>query len=351
MRERLSVLIFSRNDVKEALRLIKDIYGIADEIVLVDSSDRKLHEGLMASKAKLGLRKLRILYTIPIGYPDPLRMYALKKCRYGWVLLLDTDEILSDYGKREMLDRISNTKASAFAIKRYENYTEGSPGKFFTWQIRLFRRDRVEFRGMVHEQAAVDGSTEKLSDGFYIGHLTSLRGKSVSEYGKMEIFDRMSYKIARERLLDYFNKTLVPEHGNIRDTLLGKFLNRWQRVWQGLRGKSDDDELGWFDYMTFFALVDIGYRIKDGRLLAILDIYPGRKEYVRRITAASDRDSEEIFGISKAINTVGITKYLGLDSDKVIERLNRKYAKTAGGVNLLIKMLELRYEKGEKWLD
>ena len=284
MGQKLSVLIFSRNDVKNALSLIKDIYGIADEIVLVDSSDKKLHLGLLASKKKLGLAKLKIFYTIPLGYPDPIRMYALKKCRYRWVLLLDTDEKLSDYGKLDIHDRILKTNACAFAIRRYENYTGKLVGGFFTWQVRLFRKDRVAFRGIVHEQPLVYGNTEKLPEEFYIGHIASLKGRSGLEYRKMEIFDRMSYRVARERLVDYFGKIIVPEHG-IRNTVLGRFLEGWQKAYERLLGKKDNEELSRFDYLVFFALVDIGYRIKDGRLLAILDIYGARKRYVDRILA------------------------------------------------------------------
>ena len=166
---KLSVLIFSRNDIKEALELIEDVYGIADDIVLVDSSDNNLHKRLLSSRAKLGLRKLRIFYTIPIGYPDPLRMYALKKCRYEWVLLLDTDERLSGRGKEDVKELISNTDASAFAIKRYEEFSGKAPGAFFTWQQRLFRKTDVRFRGIVHERPEVNGIVEKAPDDFYIG--------------------------------------------------------------------------------------------------------------------------------------------------------------------------------------
>ncbi len=345
------MLIFSRNDVKDALKLIGDMHDVADEIVLVDSSDKKMHSALISEKKREGFDKLRIFYTVPIGYPDPLRMYALKKCRYRWVLLLDTDEMLSDYGRREIKGRIADTSASAFAVKRHENYTGKSLGNFFTWQVRLFRKDRVEFRGIVHEQPIVRGDTEKLPEDFFIGHLTSLKGRSSSEYRKMEMFDRMSYGVARERMMDYFNKMFLPEHGNIRDTMLGKLLDRWQRTYEAIIGKGDDDELNWFDYMVFFALVDTGYRIKERRPLGILEIYPGRKEYINRIMAPGDRDQEEIFGISKIINTIGIIKYLKLDSEKTIERLNRKYAGVAGGTDLLIKLLEERYEKGKRWLD
>ena len=345
------MLIFSRNDTADAVALINDVYGIADEIVLVDSSDRKVHDGLLAWRKRLGLGKLRIFYTVPIGYPDPLRMWALKKCRYGWVLLLDTDEKLSDYGKESIKEFISNTDASAFAIRRYEDYTGKSRGAFFTWQIRLFRRDDVRFRGIVHEQAEVDGVVERAQENFYIGHFASLRGRSSAEYSKMEMFDRMSYEIAKRRLVEYFNKVVIPREGKISERPSGKILEGLLDAYRRVRLKGKDDELADLDYLLFFAAVDIGYRIKDRRLAGMLRIYHDRKNYIRRIKEGSDKNQKEVFEISKRINDTGIIAYLGLDCERTIKRLNKKYASGPMGTDLLIKLLKLRYEKGRKWLD
>lgn len=349
--DKLSVLIFSRNDAKYALSLIKDIYKVADEIVLVDSSNRKIHRGLLASKGRMGLAKLRIFYTIPIGYPDPLRMYALKKCRYRWVLLLDTDERLSQYGKDFIKEFISNTDASAFAIKRYEKFSGKAPGTFFTWQQRLFRKADVRFKGIVHEQPEVNGIVEKTPDNFYIGHLVSLRGRPSAEYNKMEIFDRMSYGIATDKLMDYFNKVVVPREGTVRDRWSGKALGTLLDAYRRLRLKRNEQELTDLDYFLFFALVDLGYRIKEGHLPSILSVYRGRKEYIKRLKGQQGKESDEILEISKIINDVGIIEYLGLDSERTIRKLNRRYADSKGGIDLLIWLLKERYEKGKRWLD
>ena len=95
MAEKLSVLIFSRNDVEKALDLIRDIYDIADEIVIVDSSTDIGHSRLLKARREFNFKKLRIFYIIALGYADPLRMYAIGKCNGKWVLMLDTDERIS----------------------------------------------------------------------------------------------------------------------------------------------------------------------------------------------------------------------------------------------------------------
>ena len=352
MASRLSLLVFSRNDVDDALGLVKDMYDVADDIVLVDSSGKKQHKKLIAYKNRHGLDKLRIYYVIATGYPDPIRMYALKKCRYGWVLLIDTDERLSAYAKGHIKELIAGTDASAFAMKRYENYTGRSKGSFFTWQLRLFRKSDVKFKGVLHEQPSVNGLVEKPADGFYIGHMASLRGRSSGDYSKMAVFDRMSYGIARERLLEYLNKIVVPREGHIKDRPSGKALAALLDAYRRMKFKDDERELSDFDYFWFFCMVDLGYQIKDRKLGAIASIYSSRKAYMKGFgEGRKQKDSGEIFEISKIINTIGITDYLRLDSEATIRRINRKYAGERSGAELLIRLLKERYERGRRWLD
>ena len=350
MAEKLSVLIFSRNDADDALSLINDIYKVADDIVLVDSSDRKRHKKLVASKKRLALGKLRIFYAVPLGYPDPLRMWALKKCRYGWVLLLDTDERLSKYGKDNVKELISSSHSGAFAIKRYENYTGRSLGSFFTWQLRLFRKNAVVFRGIVHEQAQVDGVVEKTSDKFYIGHFKHLRGRASFQYGKMSMFDRMSYEMAKDRLMEYLNKIVVPREGSVGGARSGKVLRGLLDAYRRLRLKRSDEELSDIDYLIFFSLVDMGYRIKEGKFGELFKIYAERKDYMKHFNENKGMPQKEAFEISKKIYEVGLIRFLELDRESTIKKLNKKYENSKGGISLTIELLRLRYEKGDKWL-
>ena len=115
-----SLLIFSRNDIDEALGLIRDMYKVSQEIVILDGSDESEHARLVKEKKRQCLDKLKIHKVVALGYPDPLRMYGLSKCSNEWVFLIDTDERISSEFKsniREILGR----GADAFAIKRYED--------------------------------------------------------------------------------------------------------------------------------------------------------------------------------------------------------------------------------------
>lgn len=351
MPEKLSVLIFSRNDVSDALGLIRDVYRIADEIVIVDSSTNKQHKSLLSTKAMEHLGKLRIVYVVPLGYPDPLRMYALGRCKNKWVLLIDTDERLSDYAKDMIINEITNTKASAFAIKRYE-YVKKNPGRFFTWQVRLFRRDKVRFKGILHEQPEVNGATLRASNSFYIKHMVALGRHSSSEYSKISVFERMTYKMFRERLLDYVNKAVLPPRGHINKTHVGKSLHAILRIYQKLKLRGDEEELNYLDYLLFYFLVDSAYRVKDLGLVGLLKPVRLRKEYIKTaMIVPRGMHSEDMLGISKIIYRIGLIRFLELDKENTINKLNKKYKNKNGGISLLIKLLKLRYGKGNRWLD
>ena len=45
---------------------------------------------------------------------------------------------------------------------------------------------------------------------------------------------------------------------------------------------------------------------------------------------------------------MGVTRYLGLDDPKVVERLNKKYRNKKQGVDLLISLLREKYMKSRR---
>ena len=102
MAEKLSLLVFSRNDIPKALSLIEDMYDYVDDIVLIDSSDSTKHKRLIDEKKDREFEKLRIFYSVAFGYPDPLRMYAIRKCKHKWIMLIDTDERISPALKKNL---------------------------------------------------------------------------------------------------------------------------------------------------------------------------------------------------------------------------------------------------------
>ncbi|MDE1873760.1 MAG: hypothetical protein KGI04_01415 [Candidatus Micrarchaeota archaeon] len=286
----LSFLIFSKGNANLTLGLIRDVYPLADEIVLVDSSDAAQSRVLEAGKRRFGFGKLKMFHVVALGYPDPLRMYALKKCSGRWVFLLDTDERLSDGLKATVRSAIRGAEANAFRIARYETVEGGRTRRIFTWQTRLFRNGAVTFRGMIHEQPEVRGNKiASIDKSSYLIHLQSAEKlKHGDEYNKMEIFASAAKYKAR----------------------------------------------------TLFSILPL---IKAYGVSGARELNRTHEQNLKRWMAEEDRGT--IAGIAREIKKVGVTRFLNLEDEKVVSRINRKYGNgKIQGINLLIRLLKERYE-------
>jgi glycosyltransferase involved in cell wall biosynthesis len=287
----LSLLIFSRNDVEDAIALARDMYGNVNDIVIIDSSDRKEHARLKQMKMKLHLSKLRIYYVVALGYPEPLRQYGFNKCKNDWILLMDTDERISPALKLQLPALISDKKVCGYYLKRYEEVHDGTiKNKFHTWQLRLYRKSRIISNGGIHETPLVNGMGTRLEDhDAYMEHREELKhyGKQGnSSYVKMYVFDPkpLYWLIAR-------------------DIYIAVGFN-------GLKALLSIDKI-------------IGNSIKTYR--------GGRTPEIKEIT--------------RIISKIGLIKFLGLDKEETIRMLNKKYGNREQGMDLLIKLLKERYNK------
>jgi hypothetical protein len=98
----VSTLIFSRDRVDKLLALIKEVYAVSDEIVIVDSSQPKNRERLLQEKYDPG-DKIKVYFAPALGHPEPYQGFGLSKCRFEWIFYIDTDEVPNG-----LLKKISN---------------------------------------------------------------------------------------------------------------------------------------------------------------------------------------------------------------------------------------------------
>lgn len=347
--KRLSLITFSRNDIDKSLGLIDYIYDLVDDIVLVDSSNEKEWKRLNIETKKRNLGKLRLFHALALGYPEPLFMYAYGKCKNDWVLYLDSDERLSKALKTGIKKLISNTKADAFTIKRYEEVANGNKTSFFTWQVHLSKRQKTFYKGLLHEQPLIKGRINEIgNEDYYIEHVVELMMEhriGLHQYNKLEKFERFSYKLYNEKVLSYISKMMNPKkEKDIRKTTLGRFVYSILRFYEMVAFRKDSEEISNFDYFFFYLMKDLVYRIKEGNIREIITLFPDEVSYLNQRKAwRNESDGEEIFKISQIINKIGITKFLGLDSEGEIIRLTNKYRNKTQGIELLMRLLKERY--------
>ena len=343
--QKLSVLIFSRNDIDSVLGLIGHIYDIADEIILVDSSIREKHKIILDEKLKKKLSKLKVFYAIALGYPDMLRTWALKKCRYRWVLLIDTDERLSARLKKDIKRIIQDRRYAAFGIKRYEEVRSNQVNAFFTWQVRLFDKNKIEYKGVPHDQPMIDGKTHKLPEEYWMEHQLEFKNyKRSYDYSHIEKFERYSYKTYNRMMLEYFGRATLPEGKNVEDTGFGRLLSGILNAYEKITLRDPEGELSNFDYFAYYVIKNLAFAVKRRDLRAVLDLIPYGSIYVGRVNQwKKEEGGREFFEILKVIYDVGIIKFLDLDKEETIKRLNLKYKDGEQGIDLLILLLREKY--------
>ena len=330
---KLSVLIFSNEDSKNLNRLIDNIYNIADEIVLIDSS--KILEYINIKNSLKGKKKITFYRTLAFGYPDPLRMWGLKKCKYNWVLYMDTDEIISNQLKKDIKNIISKNKVSAYTIKRYEKESDYNSKVFFTWQTRLFDKTKVVYKGLLHESPIVNGKIEVLTQGYYIRHFQS---KTKRNYNKLRVFDLTNYSKFNVKLKVQISKI-------VKNKILINIIYYFITLPQKFVFKKENEQISTYDYFWYLFLENLAYSVASMNILNIIFGIPYIKRNVNFVDEFSRKNGKEkVFNISNTINEIGIIKYLRLDEDRIVNKFYKKYEKKKQGTNLLIKMILDNYD-------
>lgn len=343
--EKLSVLIFSKDDVEQALGLIRSVHDVADEIVLMDASNAKQRAWIAGQKRELGLDKLKIHRIVALGYREPLMMYALKKCRNSWVAALNTDERFSNGLKGDVLRLINENAHVAYSIALYSVHGPRDRS-FVSYQVRLFRKESVEFRGLLHERPIVRGSYAVLTEPDYsIEHMTTGMVHSAKDsYVAMERFERFTYAQHNMRLVEQVDRARrMPREEGL--TVGKKLMLGLLKIYEALGFKPQQQEVSNFDYYIFWLLRNAAHQARRRSLHGVLAAFPGASAYIRemrrwRRSASGDED----FEIAQIIHNVGVTRFLGLDSEKTVDALNREHMNGKQGVGLLIDLLHKKYE-------
>ncbi|MDE1856703.1 MAG: hypothetical protein KGH98_01310 [Candidatus Micrarchaeota archaeon] len=341
----LSVLIFSKDDTRQAIALAREVHSLADEIVLMDASGPSDKAYANSQKRALNLSKLRIFDVVALGYREPLMSYAFTKCRNRWVLYFDADERPSDDLKRDARRLISDKMYDAYAVGVYSVRSE-TDRNFTSWQFMLFRKDRIEFRGLLHERPIVHGRFRALGPEYRINQMvTGMVHSTGGRYAEMERFQRYTYAQHNLRVLEQLGKVGDIE-GASRMTASKRFVLTLLRIYEALGMKRQDQEVSNLDYWSFWLARTVAHQTRRGSASGVLAAFRDSLGYAMRMRGwRKGPHSDEDFEIAQQIYKFGVTKFLRLDSPGVVERITRKYAGKQQGVELLIRLLRERYRQ------
>jgi (heptosyl)LPS beta-1,4-glucosyltransferase len=156
----LSLVINTKNASLTLERTLRSAKEIADEIVIVDMQSTD-------DTVKLAKKSGAQVFVTDkdYGYVEPARNFAIQKTKGNWVLILDADEELSKTA-REMIFKIINNEVEiplqgdCYFIPR-KNLILGKwlekTGWWPDYQLRLFKKDSVEWSDKIHAEPKAKG--------------------------------------------------------------------------------------------------------------------------------------------------------------------------------------------------
>jgi (heptosyl)LPS beta-1,4-glucosyltransferase len=156
---KVSVVINTLNAEKDLPQCIASVKGLVDEIVVVDMES---NDDTVSIAKKLGAK---VYIHRRLSYVEPARNFAISKANGEWVLVLDTDEELSQTLIKKLKSIIANPKADYYRIPR-KNIIFGKWIEHARWwpdyNIRFFKKGKVSWNEVIHSVPITTGNGEDL---------------------------------------------------------------------------------------------------------------------------------------------------------------------------------------------
>ena len=156
----ISAFLITLNE-EERIASALDLLKWTDEQIVVDggSADRT---------CAIATDKGAKVYRRPFDNFENQKNYALSLARHEWVLSVDADESVPPALGQEIQNTIASPGAlDGYYLKRV-NYFLGTPLRFGGQNnervLRLFRKSRGTFHGIVHEEVSISGPVGNLKN-------------------------------------------------------------------------------------------------------------------------------------------------------------------------------------------
>lgn len=173
----ISVIINTYNSEKTLKACLESVKSF-DEIILCDmySTDQTLE----IAKAF----DCKIIMHEPVGYVEPARNFAISHASNPWILIVDSDEMISSTLKDFLYDYIRKDDAADGLALATMNFFMGKfmHGYYPDYHYRLFKKDSIYWPPTIHSVPQIKGRKEKAParKQYSIDH--SMQGTTVSNF-------------------------------------------------------------------------------------------------------------------------------------------------------------------------
>lgn len=334
--EKLSVLIFTYNNIKESKILFSILDNVAQEFVVIDQSNQE-NKNILISMAHKN-NKIKIFDSVSFGFPEIIYTYGINKCSNKWIFLVDVGEIPSKELIKKMLKLINQKLYCGFIIRRIDVIKNGS---YEIWQPRLFQKNKVTTLGFLHDILKINGRH------YFINNK------------KIFIKEKMDYQINMGKLEKYLTvesytarlsyKSLIKISSG-RSKILKKLIN----FYIVLFNKNSNCELNKTEYKFFnFLYLSYLYLFQKEKISFKGILFKNWYNNLKFNYFFKFPKNDRIYQMNlknEIIRNGGLTKYLLLDNENVIKTLckNNDISKISG-VDRLILLLKYRNKFGKDY--
>ncbi len=157
---RLSACLITLNEEDNLPRALASLAGIAEEIVVVDSGSTDRTEEIARQHGA------SFFFRAWTNYADQ-KNFAAECATNDWILSIDADEELSSALQTSILEwKKHPPEFTVYEMARRTWYLGAwvrHSGWYPDFQRRLYRRDAVEFSGIIHESLQFEGEPVRLA--------------------------------------------------------------------------------------------------------------------------------------------------------------------------------------------
>lgn len=202
----ISAIVLVKNEEKNIVDCIENIL-FCDEIIIVDDYSTDKTKDLL-NKLQKDHSKIKFIKRHLENNFSAQRQFGIEQAKNDWIFIVDADERVSKELATEIREAATvNSKYDGFLIKRIDfmwdrELKHGETGGIKL--LRLFRRNKGEFKGKVHEVWVTNGYVKTLNNPLLhfphqsmseflkeINFYSDLRAKELYEAGKKTGFLRI----------------------------------------------------------------------------------------------------------------------------------------------------------------
>ena len=160
---RISACILTKNEEENIERCLQNIAPYVDEIVIVDGySTDKTVEIAKKYTDKIYQKEFSGSFAVE-------RNYSIEKSTRDWMFITDADEVCEKSLLAKLRELTNQNKYDAYSFLRKDVIPSGEvvESGYPEINVRLAKRDKMQFYGAIHERAVVFGKVKFISEIIY----------------------------------------------------------------------------------------------------------------------------------------------------------------------------------------